>query len=212
MSQHDKAPARGRGAGFSYEVDLDDGLKSYDDALNAAFDEVENAGIPTTRHRPNHCPSGGTETIYDGRLPSDYASYAMGELAELLRVANEWADYTGHLAKMAQNEKIKTQEQLGLVKARIRKTKDGAKADKDDDVLTDTRYVDINSRLVRATAVYELFETADAAARRDVAAVSRCVTALQAQLERGGRTGAVDAANAMRLREHGPRKAPFRRR
>ena len=214
MPPSEKSPARGRGAGFTYEVELEEGLQQYDTALDEAVDELESKGISTVRHRPRYQAPESTagETLYDGRLPSDYAGYNMGELAELLRVVTEWADYTGHLAKMAQNEKIKTQEQLALVKARIRKSKDGPKGDKDDDVLTDTRYVDTNSKLVRATAIFEMFDAADAAARRDAAAVSRCITALQAQLERGSRVGAVDAANEMRLRERGPRKSPSRRR
>lgn len=211
----EKAPARGRGQGFSYDVEIEDGLAAYDTALDEAVDEIEQKGISTTRQRPHYAPPDGVESLYDGRLPSDYAGYNMGELAELLRVVTEWADYTGHLTKMAQNEKIKTQEQLALVKARIRKGKDGPKGDKDDDVLIDTRYVETNSRLVRATAVFEMFDAADAAARRDAAAVSRCITALQAQLERGGRAGAVEASNEARLRERrgghpAPRKTPYR--
>ena len=185
----EKEPVRGRGQAFNYDIELEDGLTKYETALNEAYEEVEKAGITLTRDPPQW-----QRAVYDGRLPADYSGYDMPELSTLLGVVTEWADYTGHLLKMAQNEKITASEQLDLAKARVRKTKDGSKEDRDNDVIIDQRYVDSNRRLLRARAAFELYEGADSAAKRDYAAVSRAITALQTQIERQGRTGSVQRA------------------
>ena len=190
MSDKEPAKARGRGQGYSYEIELDDGCKMYDDALEEAYEELESKGISVERERPRFEDG----RLYDGRLPADYASYEMGDLAELHRVVTEWADYVGHHSQMAKNEKIAADEKLDLAKRRIRKSKTGNKEDKDDDTAIDERYVKINADAVRARALAEMFDEAYSAAKRDVAAVSRSITALQAQLERQGRSGSVERA------------------
>jgi len=193
-------PGKARGDRDDYDIGLEEGLELYEQASESAHKALADLGILPREEPPTY-----RGEVYDGRLPDDVSRMSMTELAELLGVTTQWADYVGGLHQMFVAAKRNYSERLAMAKAKIRKVKSGPKADKDDDTLCDIRYVEVNSKFVEISEKADITEHVSAAARRDREFISRTITALQAQLEAGTRNDSVarQLAPGDRLRKRG---------
>jgi hypothetical protein len=171
-----------------YDATLEEGMDIYEEALSEASDILEEFGLGVTRDAPTYHGE-----RYLGHLPSsrDIKEMDMDGLVELLQVSTEWSDYTGTLAAIFESEKSRRSHELTLVRAKIRKTKSGAKSDKDDDVEVDSRYLRANAALLAASEKFRIADHASTCARRDREFVSRTITARSADMEAGGRKVSV---------------------
>lgn len=196
-------PPRARGDRDDYDITLEEGLQLYEEASEKAQKTLEELGIIAREEPPLY-----KGDVYDGRLPDGIPRMSMSELAEVLGVVTQWADYVGGLHQMFVAAKRNYSERLSMTRAKIRKVKSGPKSDKDDDTLCDSRYVEVNAQYIEISEKADITEHVSAAARRDREFVSRAITALQTDLEAGTRNDNVGRqlqATGSRLRGKGRR-------
>jgi len=177
---------RGRVEDLDYSVDLREGQDLYNHASDKAQEDLANLGIIPRDEPPEY---NGAE--YDGRLPTGVSKMTMGELSDLMLVCTKWADFIGGMHQLFVAKKRNFKEQLDMTRAKIRKTKAGAKADKDDDTIIDSRYVQINALYMEICEKADITEHVYAAARRDRDYVSRAITATQTAMESNQRVESV---------------------
>jgi hypothetical protein len=167
-----------------YTVSVEEGIKKYEDASEAALSRLADLGINATEERP--CGKDGE--YFDGRLPANVNDLTMRELGELFNMMDLWANWISSYAVAAKAEVSNKEEQLKLVRSRIMKSKAGTAKDKDNDTLCDERYVDANARFMEAAEYFSYLNSLEEAARRDLRVISRLIEVRKMEFE-GGRRG-----------------------
>lgn len=166
-----------------YTVDLDEGLAAYDDAEAEALKRLKKDGL-SLHEDPPRWEDG---TLLDGRIPANLASLTPTEIGEYHNMMVVYADYVSGRATVAKALMVSANEKLKLTKAKVRKAKEGSAQSKEDDTICDVRYVAANATYVGAKTYHELLSNVEAAARRDVAFISRLIETKKIEFEQGRR-------------------------
>jgi len=178
-----------------YSIPLEEGLSLYDDAVIRATRKMEADGLSISDHRPRL-----DGKYFDGRLPANVNSLTSKELGELFLLMTSYSDYVTSRLTLAKAAVSNAEQKLQLVQAKIRKSKTGNAAEKQDATYCDSRYVGSNAEWLEAREYHDLLAGIDEAARRDVRVLSRLIETKKMELEHGRAEG--------RLRP--PRRDPLR--
>ena len=182
--------------GHDYTIDLDEGLEAYNRAsINAAM-RIADIGLDLVPSRPKDRAG----SYFDGRLPADVNSMSMHDLADLMNMMTLHADYVAGLVTIAKAEKTNTDTQVGLVKAKIRKSKSGSEKSKEDATLCDERYVAVMARWLEASETLDLLNGLHEAAKRDVRVLSRLIETKKVEIEQGKASGRSQRGGRDRLK------------
>jgi hypothetical protein len=171
-----------------YTIELDEGLALYDRSSTNAAKRMEKLGLDVLDDRPLD----PNNEYFDGRLPPNVNDLTASELGELYGLMDRYCNWLTGYETVAKAEVANRSEQLKLVRARIRKTKSGTQADKDDDTTCDVRFVEANAKWLEATEYFSLLNGLTEASRRDMKVISRLVETKKIEFEQGRRAGNVE--------------------
>jgi hypothetical protein len=176
-----------------YTIDLLEGLDLYDRAVETAQARLEEKGLIIMAELPD------TE-YFDGRLPSNTSSLNSRELGELLSHCTTYNEYIETQLKLAQVALRNADQKLSLTKAKIRRSKGGTLQDKEDDTISDARYVEANAQWLEAKTYLDLLEAMSAASAKNLKTISRLISVREQELEHGRRAGNVGSRRLGRKR------------
>lgn len=169
-----------------YDIALDDGLELYDKALEDALDDMDKDGLELTPDRPKTRDG----SYFDGRLPANLTSLDMRDLGDLFTHMTIYAGYVRGLLTVSKAEFHTADEKLRLAKSKVRKSKLGNKADKDDDTIIDSRYANENYNFLRSKTRRDLLEGIDSTTSTNIRVISRQIEVKKLEFDQGrGRSG-----------------------
>jgi hypothetical protein len=157
-------------AATDFTVTLEDGEEMYSGAADRALQRIEKLGLEIPAR-----PVDSSGQPFDGRLPSN--------VAEVYTLMCNYADYLENLHTVARAEVLNSDRRLKLTKALVRKTKPGTAQEKDDQCLTDVRYIEADVAYVEAATYQELLEGLAKAASRDRSVLSRLIETKKMELD-----------------------------
>jgi hypothetical protein len=158
----------------NYLIDMEDAQEVYADAILQSRAQLEQLGL-TRSIRPKNSDG----SYFDGHLPTDIHNASLSEISQVMTMMTIFADYVQGLAQEAKCERDAAEEKLKFIKAKIRKTKAGAKSDQDDATITDVRFVVANAEYITKLHSYEAISAREEAARRDIKTLSRLISTEQ---------------------------------
>lgn len=191
-----------------YTVELEVGLDMYESASENALSRLADLGLDAFGERPR----GSDGEYFDGRLPSNVNDLSISDLSELFQHMEEHANWVSGYVMAAKAAVENTEEQLKLVKSRIRKTKSGTQAEKDNDTLCDSRFVEANAKWLEAKEYLVLLTGIAEAARRDLKLISRLVEIRRIEFDQGRRGRNLDGGSRDRFTNAADRSPSTRRR
>ena len=176
----------------SFDMSIDDSIEMYEDAVLASRDHLDKLGLSRCSR-----PRKDNGKFFDGHLPTGINKAPLSEISEIMTLMTVFADYVQGLSKDAKAEKDAAEEKLKFIKAKIRKTKAGAKSEQDDATITDIRYVSANAEYLEKLHSYEAITAREEAARRDIKTLSRLISTEQINNDTG-RLSNVSSRNSTR--------------
>ncbi len=171
---------------------IEEGVDVYVSAGKRARQRLSDLGISL----PLHPPIVKKGVYFDGHLPANVNSMTARELGEIYSMMCNYCDYISGLTIRAKNETINANERLGLVRAHIRKEKAGNAQAKEDATICDVRYLEANSEWLESQELFEMLQTREEAARRDLRVLSRLIETRKMDLEIGQREGGMNRGPA----------------
>lgn len=169
-----------------YTIELDEGMALYNAASQRAFDRIAAMRLDLD---PPHPLYQGRE--FDGRMPSNVASMRTPDLADYYSVTCLWADFVNSRLTQAKALLANADQIIELTKAKVRRSKSGAAAEKEDAVRCDTRYVEANGNWLEAKIHHDLLAHIAESAQRDLRFISRIIETKKLEVEMGRRDNAV---------------------
>lgn len=157
---------------LDYTIPLDEAEQKYDDCLIRALERVDSLGLGI----PPRPTLGDGSTYYDGYLPSNLNDFTNAQLGEIHVLQCRYADWVHGILVSAKAEADNAEQKLKQTKAQVRKTKQGTAQERDDQTITDVRYVDVETAYYEAKHFAKLVEVRAEAASRDLRVISRLVT------------------------------------
>jgi len=185
----------------NFDIDYEKGIDLYTSAVDAAEAEIIHMGLhlPT---RPEDRNGGWAPMPI---MPDDLSEIKYAELTRLHGQFTTWWGYTQGRRVVAEFVHRVAGEKLNLAGARIRKTKDGTVADKDDATKIDSRYVHENAHYLTCEGVARLIVAVVDGLKKDIDAVSRAISALDSRTNVEGHSAALS-----RRRDPAIQEEPFR--
>lgn len=173
-------------AGF--EMDYDEGIALYDDAINRAEEEIINRGLPIASK-----PLGKNgDFARFPVMPADLSNTNFEELQRLIGQFTAWFGYSIGQLKMAEGQRNAAEKQRSFAWSSIRKLKSGTVSDKDDATRTDRRYMTIDAHYEHCDAKVRVYGAIVEGLKRDIETVSRAASVLEARTGVEGRGVAVN--------------------
>lgn len=171
----------------SFEVQYDQGLSAYDDAVDQAEADVIDMGLALDTR-----PVGRDKEFADfPRMPVDLSTTTFPELQRLIGVFTSWYSYVVGQLKKAEGLRNAADKKRTFAWSRIRKLKTGTVQDKDDAVRTDRRFVDVDASYERADALARMLNGIAEGLKRDIDTISRAASVLESRVDTEGRGVAV---------------------
>jgi hypothetical protein len=186
---------------MTHEVRYEEGLAQYDEVMERVEQDLIDAGFPLPSR-----PSRGDDLCALPDLPIDLTQFSSRELGALLSEFSAWYSYSAGQLKLARGHRNVAEKRRAYGWSRIRKTKQGTVADKDDDTRTDSRFIQVDTEFEYADAKLELLKGITDGLLRDVETISRAIAVMEQRLSVDG---AVAGAARRGRKEMGDR---FRRR
>lgn len=170
-----------------WDLNHDDGVAHYDQAVDEAEEEVIRMGlhvstIPTGPH--------GEEEIRP-TVPMNLSECTLPFLQDLIGQFTAWYDYALGQLQLAVARRNAADKKRAYSWSRIRKTKDGRVADKDDDTRCDSRYVGQDKHYEFCDAKVRILSGVVDGLKRDIETISRSITALEGRQDVEGRAAGI---------------------
>lgn len=161
-----------------FSVSIEEGTAIYARAVSGAQDRFDalQLAIPQRPMDDNGRP-------FSGHLPPNVADLPTMQLAQFYTLMCNYADYLEGLCTIARAEVLNAERAFKLIKAKVRQTKSGTAQERDDQCITDSRYIEADADLIEAETYRELLEGLAKAASRDRAVVSRIIETKKMELE-----------------------------
>lgn len=198
----------------SFEVEYDEGLALYDNAIDTAEAEIISRGLPIST-KP--LDVNGDFARFPC-MPADLGDTTFLEMQKLIGQFTSWFAYAIGQLKLAEGYRNAAEKQRSFAWSSIRKLKTGTVSDKDDSVRTDRRYMTIDAKYEHCDAKVRVYGAIVEGLKRDIETISRAASVLEARTGvegRGiavGRKGRVQAAtSAFRSGRRYPEDAPEER-
>lgn len=170
-----------------FELDYDEGLALYDDAIEAAEEEVIHRGLPISSK-----PLGEDgEFAQFPQMPADLSQVQFGTLQKLIGQFTAWFGYAIGQLKVAEGQRNAAEKQRTFSWSSIRRLKSGTVSDKDDAVRTDRRYAAIDAKYEHCDAKVRIYNGIVEGLKRDIETISRAASVLEARTGVEGRGVAV---------------------
>jgi hypothetical protein len=176
-----------RTKGTDFTVGLEEGEEMYNTAAERALARLEEQGLNTPQR-----PYDKNGDPFDGHLPSNITDFTSKELGTIFALMCGYADFLENLATVARAEVLNADRKLKLTKSLVRKQKAGSAQTKDDECLTDIRYVEADVNYVEAKTYLELLEGLTKSASRDRAVISRLIETKRMEVDGKKRRRNVD--------------------
>jgi hypothetical protein len=161
-----------------FTVSLGEGEDMYVGAAERALDRIAELGIEVPAR-----PIDKNGDPFDGRLPSNVSDFTNKELADIYVMMCGYADYLENLCTVARADVLNSDKKLKMTKALVRKSKSGTAQDKEDQSISDVRYIEADVSYVEAKTYLELLEGLNKAASRDRSVLSRLIETKKMELD-----------------------------
>lgn len=157
----------------SLEVEYDQGLRAYAQAVDVGDAELQDLGFPPAQRPIDN--SG--ELASRPNIPANLNSCDIGELVDMLGYATAWYRYALELLPAVASEKNAAETAKDFAWAKIRKSQlDGTVADKDDATRTDVRYVQASAHFETCDYKYRRIKAITDGLLREIETVSRAMS------------------------------------
>ena len=170
----------------NFDMRFEDGIKTYDGALDEAENAVLDMGLPLSTR-----PSDGDRFTEFPEIPPDLSKSTFPELQKLIGQFTAWYAYAIGQQKLSEGQRNAAEKKRAYAWSRIRKSKTGTVADKDDDTRVDRRYIDVDSHYEHCDAKYRILLGIVDGLKRDIETISRTASVLEARQGAEGRGVAV---------------------
>ena len=166
----------------SFEVTYEEGVQAYTQAVAQGDDELAEMGFPTAER-----PIQTNGDLADRpSIPSNLSELPMGQLTDLLGYATEWYRYAVEVLPVVTSERNAAESAKDFAWAKIRKSKEGRVADKDNETRCDARYVEAASRFETCDYKYRRIKAICDGLLREVETISRAMTAREQMVKADG--------------------------
>lgn len=173
------------------DLRFEEGLQRYDEATDSAFDRVHEMGLGLPRR-----PQQGGEFVDLPDFPwSNVREMTPGEVGQWLDVFTGWFAYAQGQLQAAESRWTAAEKKKEFAWSRLRDSKVGTVADKDNRTRTDARYVQVSAEATHWETVVRLLRGLVEGLKRDCDTLSRRVTILDQQLGVEGRAQGVSRKN-----------------
>ena len=167
-----------------FEMEYDDGLALYDDAIDQAEEEIINRGLPISS-KP--LAANGDFANFPC-MPPDLSSTTFPELQRLIGQFTAWFGYAIGQLKLSEGYRNAAEKQRAFAWSSIRRLKSGTVSDKDDAVRTDRRYMTIDAKYEHCDAKVRVYGAIVEGLKRDIETISRAASVLEARTGVEGRS------------------------
>ena len=172
---------------MKFEVEYDEGLALYDDAIDAAEREIIGRGLPIS----NKPLAADGEFANFPQMPADLSNTNFSELQRLIGQFTAWFGYAIGQLKLAEGHRNAAEKQRAFAWSSIRRLKSGTVSDKDDAVRTDRRYMNLDAKYEHCDAKVRVYGAIVEGLKRDIETISRAASVLEARTGVEGRGVAV---------------------
>lgn len=194
---------------FHLSVEADEGIAAYDAAARRAEQRLIDRGFDF-QEKPRARSQWTTDRGFPV-LPPNLMDLSTHDLGTFYTIVETWQGYAAEEEARVQGELAAVREQHKLLKASIQQhDKRGSIADRQDKTLLDTRYVDINARLLEVNNLKRSLSVAHAKLDSMEKAISRIITLREQQLGAGNRSSGLRTRTSSR-RVSGGEQRPVRR-
>lgn len=170
-----------------FEMDYDEGIAIYDEAIDKAEAEIISRGLPLSARPLNK----DREFANFPEIPVDLSEVGLEVMQKLIGQFTAWFSYAISQLKSAEGQRNAAEKQRSFAWSSIRKLKAGTVADKDDAVRTDRRYIKIDAHYEHCDAKVRLYNGIVEGLKRDIETISRAVSVLEARKDVEGRSAVV---------------------
>ena len=170
-----------------WDVKFEDGLAYYDNAVDEAEQEILDMGL-LMGERPTDTRGELTDRPH---MPADLSECSWKYLQKLIGQFTGWYDYAIGQYKLAIARRNVGDKKKTYSWSRIRKSKEGTVADKNDDTTVDSRYMQQDAHYEYCDTKSRLLEGIVDGLKRDIETVSRSMTALEGRQGVEGRAAGI---------------------
>jgi len=167
----------------SFEVTYDEGMKVYSEAPDKAEAAIIDMGLSVST-RPTDRAGEFDEFPH---LPPDLSLCSFAEIQRLIGQFTTWYGYAIGQLKLAEGQRNAAEKRRTFAWSRIRKTKSGTVADKDDETRLDRRYVEADANFEFCDTKYRLLVGIVDGLKRDIETVSRSYAVLESRQNAEGK-------------------------
>jgi hypothetical protein len=171
----------------SFETTFEEGMKAYSEAPDKAEAAVINMGLSVSVRPTNRTG----EFVDFPQMPPDLSVSAFAELQRLIGQFTAWYGYAICQQKLYEGQRNSAEKMRVFAWSRIRKTKAGTVADKDDETRLDRRYVDADCRFEEYDSTYRLLTGIVEGLKRDIETISRTFEGLKSRQNAEGKSVGV---------------------
>lgn len=176
-------------------ISLDDGKAAYETKAQHALGFLASKGFVGNTQPPMVATAGGPAP-YQGHIPPDLPSLDNTQLGHLMGLLSEWNHYVQDQLATASSNHTKAKAVLEHVEAQLRiayqyddNEKKRSNPERDDYMQADRRFVEAKSEVIYWDTIYTTIRAIANSAEQAFAAVSRRITQVGQEIERGNRTG-----------------------
>jgi len=161
----------------SFEMDYDEGIALYDQAIDDAEAEVLTRGLPISS-KPQRDDG---EFASFPRMPADLSQTTFPQLQKLIGQFTAWFGYAIGQLKLSEGARNTADKQRSFAWSSLRKLRSGTVSDKDDAVRTDSRYMKVDAHYEHCDAKTRIYGAIVDGLKRDIDTVSRAASVLEAR-------------------------------
>lgn len=171
----------------SFEVTFEEGMKTYSESPDRAEAAIIDMGLSVSTRPTDRA---GEFDAFP-QLPPDLSLSSFAEIQRLIGQFTTWYSYAIGQLKLAEGQRNSAEKKRVFAWSRIRKTKTGTVADKDDETRLDRRYVEADAHFEYCDTKYRLLVGIVDGLKRDIETVSRSYAVLESRQNAEGKSVGV---------------------
>ena len=171
----------------AFEISYKEGLDKYNEAIEQAENDLIKRGLPLPE-RPVDSKGHASNLP---QLPENLDSVGFAEIQKLMGIFTQWYEYAVTQLKVTSGRRSIAEKKRNFSWSKIRRSKEGTVADKDDAVRTDIRYIEEDADYEYYSHHYNILQGIVDGLKRDIETISRIVSVMESRTNVEGRGVAI---------------------
>ena len=176
-----------------FDLSIEETNKLYNQAILDSDLYLQSIGLGRKPKRP----VANDGKFFDGYLPVGIHNASLSEIKEVIVLMTSYAEYVQSLTVSVEAEKDSAYEKLKAAKAKIRLSKTGTAAAKDDATIDDPEYKLANAEYLSKSRSYKKVVAIEESARRNIKTLSRLISTEEINNETAKRVHSVKNQNGI---------------